>query len=520
MIHKTFTTVLCLLAATLALLPLLFTPVLPLVDAYAHAVRYLVLSGQPLPANLDASYQPAWMLLPNLGMDVIGAGLMRILEPVAAMKVVGVLLILSPLLGVLALSAALHGQVTPFAMIIGAWLAIGHITIWGFTNFLFGLGAMLAAVAVWIILDRRPVLQWMSAIVIGALLILMHGVAFMFWGLILAGVEYARSREAYPEKVFAFKDLAWRGVRLLSLCILPLFIWQSVPTAEAEAGAIAGTIQNLMAHTEKGDLTQRLLQEAGDRIDKILRIGETGWLWMDWFLGAMFWGGVSWLLLTRRGHLHRLLLPPVIIVTVLVFLMPPSLFGVGYIADRVPLILALLLGAGITWPAKDMVQMRPVVLVMAGLLCLDAALTSVTWARQGRVYFEYLQAIDTIPSMLTANIAVLDNPGQRGAADAISCKPLSPLLALQKVAAVPVFAHATQQPLRIVGPLSDTQANYRATDRTTGAMVRSFQAGYDYLVTCRGKTGSLPGGAEVIAEGTQWRILANPNPRIAANHSN
>src|SRR3546814_18500701 len=62
--------VLTLGCAVLLMIPLLATPVLPLIDFYNHIARYYVLSHLD-EARLAANYASAWALLPNLGLDAL-----------------------------------------------------------------------------------------------------------------------------------------------------------------------------------------------------------------------------------------------------------------------------------------------------------------------------------------------------------------------------------------------------------------------------------------------------------------
>src|SRR3546814_6579928 len=79
--------VLTLGCAVLLMIPLLATPVLPLIDFYNHIARYYVLSHLD-EARLAANYASAWALLPNLGLDALATPLLGVMPPLAAARLI------------------------------------------------------------------------------------------------------------------------------------------------------------------------------------------------------------------------------------------------------------------------------------------------------------------------------------------------------------------------------------------------------------------------------------------------
>ena len=75
----------------IALIPLYSTPVLPLID-YNHHARYYGLANVEHSAFLSAYYQSNWSVLPNIGMDVIGATLLKIFPPLLGAKILSAMI--------------------------------------------------------------------------------------------------------------------------------------------------------------------------------------------------------------------------------------------------------------------------------------------------------------------------------------------------------------------------------------------------------------------------------------------
>ena len=499
---------LLLLALGAALLPLLLTPVLPVRDGYLHAVRYLVLSGRPLPPALEASYLADWRLLPNLGMDVVGAGLMRLMEPLAAMRAVGALTILAPLGGVMALSAALHGRPTPVAALLGGVLAVNHVTIWGFTNFLVGLGLALGGLALWIALAPRPRAQMAAALLFGPVLLMVHGLAFALWGLLLGAVEIAAAWQARGSGGLRPLALARRTARLLALAALPVLLWSLMPT-----GGAATSVTTFLAPAALDlPLLQRLAAEAGRRLTVALLTPETGWDLADPVLGAALWGLLAWGLRSGALALHPSMVPAALGAGLLVLLCPSYLLGVAFVADRMPLLLGLLLAAGCrVRPGAEGAGGEAARGVMAGLALLlvaDAALTAASWRNQGRHYAAFLEETSGSGLSGTAVLLQASPEGLRGGGTALACDPLGPLLTLTGDVAVPTFDDPTQQPLRLSGRLKAPAEAFLAADGLPGAGAL-LGMGFDHVIVC---DGGRAGGAaaeegEVLLRGERWRLL-------------
>ena len=493
---------LLLAALGAALLPVLLTPVLPVRDGYLHAVRYLVLSGVPLPPVVEASYEADWRLLPNLGMDVIGAGLMRLLDPLLAMKAVGALTILAPLGGVLALSAALHGRPTAPAALAGGVLAVNHVTIWGFTNFLVGLGMALGGIALWLALAGRPRAQMAAALLFGPPLLLMHGLAFGLWGLGLGAVEIGAAWQGRASGGLAPGALARRTLRLLALAALPLLLWSRMPTGEA--AALTGYFH---LGTRGEPLADRASAEIGWRLYMLLVVGETGWRWADLALGAAFWGLLG--LGLRRGALalHPLIAPAAIGAALLVALTPSYLIGVAYVGDRAPLLLACVLAAGcrVRPGARGA---RAILAGLALLLLADAALTAASWRNQGRHYAAFLEATRGAGLSGTAMLLHRGEAGLRGGGTALACDPLGPLLALTGDVAVPTFDDPTQQPLRLAGRLAAPAASFFALRDLPESGRDVAGLGFDHVIVCEGGPARpRPDEGRPVLRGERWYLL-------------
>ena len=150
-------------------------------------------AGTPFAAN----YLPAWALLPNLGLDVLGTAIL-VGGPAAsaAAKLIVAMIILTLFAGVLYLAHVLQGRVTLLTVALAGILVYSHILVWGFSNFLLGLGLAIGGVGFWIANRDRPRRQFGVSAVLGLVLLFVHAFAFAAWGLILAGIEVMQAVES------------------------------------------------------------------------------------------------------------------------------------------------------------------------------------------------------------------------------------------------------------------------------------------------------------------------------------
>ena len=114
---------LAIVAALACLVPLLLTPVLPFIDYYSHVLRYYVLAHAGAGTPFAANYLPAWALLPNLGLDVLGTAILWVVPPLLAAKLIVAMIILTLFAGVLYLGHRLRVGMTLLTVSLAEILA-------------------------------------------------------------------------------------------------------------------------------------------------------------------------------------------------------------------------------------------------------------------------------------------------------------------------------------------------------------------------------------------------------------
>ena len=470
------------LTIVVSLIPLFVTPVLPLTDFYAHIARYYVLANLADSDVLQQYYEAAWQLLPNLGLDIVGVSIMEVLHPLLGAKLIAGLIIAAPFVGVLYLSYVLHGRIAALNVLLAGLVAYNHILIWGFSNFLLGLGVLLGATGYWIAAQDRPARQLFVTSVLGLLLFFIHGFAFALWGLILGMVELSLALRAGNP---GFATLARRAGRLAVIAVAPVLLFLQTKTA---GGGAATSVSNLLAHAEKGTLWARLSSEVYLRIDGFLRVADSTWRSFDYGFGIVLWGVLICGLLAGVWHIDRRMKLAVSFCVLLVLIIPPNLFGVGHLSERTPLLLLTLLAASLSLnPGAKGSYRHAAIMAIAGLLLVRNLVLTVGWYQDGKNYASYLDALNHHDTLSLGAGIYLEDTGNPQLFRP-SCIPLSFLMVFNGTA-VPTFANPTQQPIRLVGPLGDIQTATRqisgdAEYTVPSALAILSQAKAETIVVC------------------------------------
>jgi hypothetical protein len=180
------------LVAALILLPLFYTVVPPLEDYPNHLARMQALASIPGNDSLSRFYEVAWAPIPNLIMDLIVPPLVPALGVYAAGRVFVALTLLLMLLGPMLLHRTLDGRWSAWPLVGGLFVYNGFLFT-GLMNYLFGVGAAVLGLSVWIRLCGKPVVaRALASFVFCAVLYVCHLSALGLYGLGIASFEFWR----------------------------------------------------------------------------------------------------------------------------------------------------------------------------------------------------------------------------------------------------------------------------------------------------------------------------------------
>lgn len=189
-----------------AIAPVWLTAQPPLVDYPNHLARMHLLINVSHSELLQRFYQVRWAVLPNLAMDLVIPSLATVMPLGAAGKVFITLTLFLLSIGPIALHYVWHGRRSAWPFVAFLFLH-NRIFLYGFLNYLFGLGLALCTLAAWIHLRGRPWVQkWWVFSILATMVFFSHLVAFGVYALCVFGYEFThyleQRKQDLPENAF------------------------------------------------------------------------------------------------------------------------------------------------------------------------------------------------------------------------------------------------------------------------------------------------------------------------------
>ena len=193
----------------------------------------------------------------------------------------------------------------------------------------------------------------------------------------------------------------------------------------------------------------------------------------------------------------------------------PTLFGVGHIADRLPLFAALVfLGSVSSAPGGWSGASRWAAGALVVTVAVRLAAVAFAWHGTGEQYREYRSIAARIPRH-SMTIPIMVGAG-RHEIDVPRCEMYGPLAIAQFEQAGPLFADGQQQPLLLAGPLRQAVMRLDRGVKAVqpGADYNSYiaaaaSAGFDYLLVCNSQllTRPFPANAQLVARTPHFALL-------------
>jgi hypothetical protein len=366
-----------------------------------------------------------WEPLPNLAQDLIVPPLAGLMPLELASK-----LFLAMVFGLIAGGAIWLNRVAT-----GAWrfwpllaflLLYNRIFLWGFVNYLFGIGVALGGIALWLALEpRRSCFRVLVSSVVALLCYFSHVAALGFYALVMFGVQAPPAITELRARQWAMlgRRIATVGMQFVLPTVLFLSYWQWT--------AVGGI--SYADFWRKADLIFSIF----DNYDRML----------DVVCFALFLSLLGWLVWTRRLALMPRLGWAIWIVLTSYLLMPGQMYGGSNVDHRLPIAWFVLLIAS-SAPRFPTRRVSIAIGFVAGsMLVIRLAVIEQVWRHADEVYSGDLIGIDALPRGIKLAVAIPP--------DAI--RPVSipevhlPALAIsRREAFVPtLFAYRGQQPVAL-----------------------------------------------------------------------
>jgi hypothetical protein len=482
-----------------ALIPLAATPVLPLIDFYDHLARYFILAHIAVNPVLQRYYEAHWSLLPDIGVDLVATPVLYFLPPLIAAKaiIIGIVAVLFS--GVIYFNHALTQTRSVLVAILIVPLLYSYILNWGFANFLLGLGLVFWAAGVWLKTRDRPLIAVPVSCVLAPIIFFCHGVAFLLYGILLFCLElgiFIAARDRKPANlVYSLGLIAIQAI----IPVTYFFIWKS---GYSDGGAVTAVQLSPMP------FFNRLTHAVFYHLKTIARVEEGPALWFDMFT-LLIQASVVGLLLWKGSISFSKSVRPLLIIALILTALPlPTLFGVGYIADRIPLFSALAVLGVVSvrnqkWDRATYVCGA----ILASVVFARIMVIAFSWHAYTQTYDEFRTIADRIPpGSLTTTVML--GAGHHET-DVPRCEMYGPLLVTQFGGVTPLFADEKQQPLRMIGRLTSHESPDQFDWDNDAQMAYAISYDQDYVLVCNLQllTGSLPKSEDVVERTKHFALL-------------
>ena len=251
---------LALLLLAFLSLPLLISPIPPLVDYPSHLARIKIIHEMIESGFFANYYVISSLFVPNILFDLV-AGAFSFLFPIEIDgKIFLILALFLQLFGTLALHKVLHGR-NSYWPLSSAILLYGWALLYGFVNYVAGVGLMLLALALWIGLEGRS--RWLR-LGVGAITVTIvyftHVIALLVYAAAIAGFELQAAAALFRHSPRAAAGRLATGAApfLVPGCLfltdkLTAGAFPSVPILSLDS-KIAGPMIAATAGTAVGDL--------------------------------------------------------------------------------------------------------------------------------------------------------------------------------------------------------------------------------------------------------------------------
>jgi hypothetical protein len=447
--------------------PLFSTVLPPLFDYPNHLARMHLLSE-----GGNQFYAVHWEPLPNLAQDLIVPSLAQLMPLDIASKLF-VVAIFGLITGATIWLNRLATGMWRIWPLLAFLLLYNRMFLWGFLNYLFGIGVALAGSALWLALEReRWWLRILTSSVVALACYLSHVAAFGFYALVIIGIELSPTwGELRARRWPALgRRAALAGAQFAIPAVLFLGYWHP-----AAAGGIS-----YAAFWRKADL----LFSVFDNYDRAF----------DIVCFVLFLGLIGWLTATRRLRLAPRLGGAAGLVFAAYLLLPSQIYGGSGADHRLPVAMFLLVIAASAVEFPNRRRAARIGVVAAVLLATRMAAIEYVWLRADRIYSADLAGIDMLPRGAKLAVAY--------PASAVNFAPvmevhLAVLAVARREAFVPtLFANKGQQPIALKPPydvLADAAMPPELWDVVlAGRNTPKVLQRYDFLAVTAGKPPSVP----------------------------
>lgn len=383
---------LCGLVVAVCSLPVLLNIHPPLYDYPFYIARLFILNELPDNAFLADHYVVSSFLIPNIGMELILLPLVRVMSYHAAFDVFIILIFASIVTGAAFMYRTLFRDESLWPLVTGLFV-VNWIFLFGFLNYMLGVGLFLWGFAVWIRLSRaaaRSRLLCGSLIAVG--LFFVHLASFGLYAVAVFGYELQRmvgsvnahGRRALPS---ALAGMASSGIQFL----VPAALF--VASSTRNAG-------------ESGSIHYKLMPKVAAPIVTL----TSGDPWLDVLMGLTLVSAAIMVLLFGRIRISVKLIGSFVCLALAYLALPHILAPAAFVDSRIPIavVFMLLAASQVTFARRS--WRIAFVTTVACLFVIKTIMITQDWREHDTLIQEYLAAYDQMKDRSTMYAAARDLP--------------------------------------------------------------------------------------------------------------
>lgn len=482
----------------LCVYPILVTQNPPLHDYPFHLARMYILAHWDTSPLLQQHYTLSSFMLPNIAMDIIVPVLAHMMPVEMAGRLFLASIVVLQISGCVMLYRSIHGHYSLWPL-VSAFFVFNWIFVFGFLNYLFGIGLLLWATAIWIALPRRSLpLNILCGMVLATVLFFCHMIVVGLFAVIVAGWELGRAVQNWSSnRRRVLVELAAGA----SIFIVPAILYVASSTAQA-SGATSHKLGNVIRLPL---IFARILLSADWTLDIILLATIVTFLALVMSVGRT--------IVARSMYL-------VISFLVITYIVIPHEMSGGWGVDsRIAVLIIFMVIASIQ-PTFNLFWSRIVVCVLFASLVVRSVLLTHEWHKYDEVYTSFRQAFTMLPPDSTLFVATEDGIPSLQDIDLYLWQPplehVATLAVFDNVFVPQTWAKFGQQPI-VIKPqyraLYDFQSNRPLRLATKDELHSVLQRAHEiapmaYLLVLYPRTHKvdLPQSA-LVAEGERFMLL-------------
>jgi hypothetical protein len=370
-----------------AVTPVFSVQIPPLADYINHLARMHVIATVDQNPLLARYYGIEWQIIPNLIMDLLVPPLVQWMDVYRAGQLFLVMIFVLQVGGCFAVHYALYRRWSPWPLVSFLFL-YNNILLYGFMNYLFGLGVALWGLAAWVALrDRSPLLRGLVSLGFVLALFTCHLFTVGLYGMGLLACEASRFQ---PERRLPMARRIANAVAFLGpfLPVLPLML-------------VSPTLHLV------GDIDW----ESTGKLDGLYYIFQNYSDLLDLSLAALVIAALVWSAQSRILALHPIGWSLLGLGVVVFMAMPRMFFGTWVADQRLPVGLVFLLIGFIRFDDSKRWCRYLLYLFVLGIAITRFVSVQVAWQQIDGAYADFRESVAQIKPGSTIMVAYADNPG-------------------------------------------------------------------------------------------------------------